>query len=1031
MKKILLLFIVSLIMTVVVRGQTVQITGTVTSAEDGAAIPGVTVSVKGTTVGTITKIDGTYTVNVPVNAQTLVFSFIGMKKQEIPIESRNTIDVVMQQDILQVNEVVVVAYGTTTKEAFTGSVSSVKMDNLSSVQVSNVSKALEGLSSGVQVISGSGQPGTTTSVRIRGIGSINASSAPLYVVDGFPFDGDLNSIPQSDIASLSVLKDASATALYGSRAANGVIIITTKKGRQNTQNISFTANVGFNVRGIPEYDRVDVPQYYELAWANIYNSQLVVAGADDATARTVASDNLINDLGGYNAYNVPDNQVVGTDGKINSSGTLLWNDNWYDEMHKTGVRQEYTLAASGGKDKLTYYISGNYLNDDGIVKASNYKRYTVRVNADDQVMKWLKVGLNTSISTSSQNYPNSSGSAYVNSFMWSRMIAPIYPVYLYDLNGVLQTDAQGNKLFDYGNSYGRARTYSANSNPLGVITLDKRLYNHDNIQSKGYAEFSFLENFKLNISGNVTYEGTNNLTHQNSEYGDAQAFGGRSTRSTGRNLTFSSNEILSYTKTFGSHSIDFIVGHENYSYKYNYLTATKTGFPFPGLYELAAAATIENANSYEDNFRIESYLTRLNYNYKDRYYLSLSARTDGSSRFAPDYRWGKFWSVGASWRISQEDFMAGLNWLNDLKLKLSYGSQGNDNLGTYYAYLGLFDLGWNNINYPGLIASRLATPQLLWEKNNSLNSGVEFTIFDKLTVDFEIYQRKSNDLLFPVPLPPSTGYASYDANVGAMQNTGFDFDANLIILNKSKFRWTADLNLSHYTNKVTKLPPGQEQILRSGNHELMVGHSIYDFYIYRYAGVDPETGASLWYVDDGAGNITTTDDYSQATRSFTGTSSIPDLTGGLTNSLKMGDFDLNFLITFSTGGQIYDGSYAGLMGQVLGTAFHVDQLNAWTPSNTSSDIPRLTRDIDANAVSDRFLISSDYLSFRNVSLGYTLPKKFSSTLKISDARLSATITNLHTFSARNGLDPQQSFDGTTDNAYTPLRTTSFSLTMNF
>jgi TonB-linked SusC/RagA family outer membrane protein len=610
------------------------------------------------------------------------------------------------------------------------------------------------------------------------------------------------------------------------------------------------------------------------------------------------------------------------------------------------------------------------------------------------------------------------------------MIAPIYPVYLYDLAGVQQKDPAGNKLFDYGDEYGRARTYSANSNPLGVITLDKQLYQKDNIQSKGFLEISFLKNFVLSISANADYAGNTNLSHQNSQYGDAEAFGGRSTRTTSRRLTFSANEILMYKKIFGNHNIDFLIGHESNSLKYNNLSATKTGFPFSGLYELDAAATNEGANSYEDNLKMESYLSRLNYNFKDRYYLSLSARTDGSSRFASDYRWGKFWSVGASWRITQEEFMSGINWLNDLKLKASYGSQGNDNLGTYYAYLGLYELGWNNINYPGLVASRLPTPELLWEKNNSMNAGVEFMIFDRLTLNFEVYQRKSVDLLFSVPLPASTGYGSYDANVGSMQNTGFDFDASIIVVNKNKFRWTTDINLSHYKNEITKLPPGQEKII-SGTKQWMVGHSIYDYYTYRSAGVNPVTGDAQWLIDDGAGNVDTTNVYANATRSYTGTSAIPILTGGVTNTFKYGDFELSFLVTFGLGGQIYDGSYASLMGQTLGSAFHVDALNRWTPTNTATDVPRLRQFTNANAVSDRFLISSDYLGLRNLNLSYTLPKKFASFLNVSSARLTATVTNLHTFSARKGLDPQQSFNGTTDNAYTPLRTSSVSLNINF
>jgi hypothetical protein len=427
---------------------------------------------------------------------------------------------------------------------------------------------------------------------------------------------------------------------------------------------------------------------------------------------------------------------------------------------------------------------------------------------------------------------------------------------------------------------------------------------------------------------------------------------------------------------------------------------------------------------------MESYLSRLNYNYNDRYYISLSARTDASSRFGPDYRWGKFWSVGASWRISQEKFMSGISWLSDLKLKASYGTQGNDNLGEYYKYQGLYQLNWNNMEFPGMIAYRLATPTLVWEKNISLNGGVEFTVFDRLTVGFEVYRRKSDDLLFPVPLPASTGYPSIDSNAGAMQNTGFDFDASLLIIDKDKFKWDADINLSHYKNEITRMPEGQDQIL-NGTKKWMVGHSVYDYYMKKFAGVDQETGKSLWYIDDGAGGTTTTDFFSDATRYYTGTSSIPDLQGALTNSFKLGDFDLSLLLTFSIGGEILDGSYQSLMGNTAGDAMHKDQLKRWTSTNTKTNVPILDMDINANETSDRFLTSANYLNFRNLTFGYSLPRKLSNSLNISSARVSLMVTNIHLFSARKGLDPQQSYNGITSDSYSPLRTTSVSLSMNF
>jgi len=1047
MKKIYTLFMfLAFLGLQVAQAQTTQISGTVTTSEDGSTLPGVQIVVVGSTLGTVTDVDGKYTIDVPESATTLRFYFVGMKTTDVPIEGQTTINVVMEPDLLALDEIMVVAYGTATRESFTGSASAVKVDKLAEIQTSNVTKALEGLSSGIQVTSGSGQPGTTSSIRIRGIGSLNASSSPLYVVDGFPFSGDINSIPSNDIESLTVLKDAAATALYGSRAANGVIVITTKKGRMNENNINFKATVGFNVRGIPEYDRVDVPTYYELIWEALYNTRIYNAGDTDADARDYASQQLITRLGGYNAYNVPNDQVVGTDGSINPSGSLLWDDNWYDEMHRVGVRQDYTLSASGGNERTNYYISGNYLQDDGIVEASNYDRFTVRLNGETKIRDWVKTGLNIAGSSSQQNYPNSSGTAYVNSFMWSRMIAPIYPVYLYELDGTPVLDADGNQLFDYGDSFGRARTYSANSNPLGVITLDKRLYKDDNVSARGYIEFYFLDDFKLTINGSADFNGATNLTHQNAAEGDAESFGGRTTRSSARSFNFSSNQLLNYKRSFDVHSVDLLVGHESSSYKYNSLSATRTGFPFPGLYELDAAAVLEDAGSYEHNFRMESYLSRLNYDYSNRYFLSLSFRTDGSSRFAPDYRWGNFWSVGASWRLSQEGFMAGLTWVNNLRIKASYGAQGNDNLGTYYAYQGLYALGNNNMGYPGLIASRLPTPELLWEKNNSLNLGLDFTIFERLSVNFEYYIRRSNDLLFDVPLPASTGFDSYDANIGAIQNIGFDLDLGMVMVNTNNFTWNADLNLSHYKNEITELPPGQEQITQ-GTKQWEVGRSIYDFYIREFAGVDETTGSSLWYQDeyetDAGGDIVydengdpiiigriTTDDYDDATRYYVGTS-IPDIQGGLTNSFSIGPVDISLLTTFRIGGDMLDGSYQSLMGGELGDNMHIDMLDRWTPENTDTDVPVLLFDVDANGTSTRFLTPMDFFSFRNVTVGFNFPDNLTRRIGVSNARIFATITNLHTFTARKGMDPQQSFGGTTGYDYTPLRTTSFGINLNF
>ena len=1038
MKRLLLFIGVLLFMGHSLYGQTIRVTGTVTDATDGQTLPGVTIMVQGTTQGTVTDINGRYELSVAPTA-VLVFSFVGMDSQEVPVDGRTVINVALRLDATQLEEVLVVAYGTARRSSFTGSVSSVSAEKLEAIQVSDITKALEGMSSGIQSTSGLGQPGATADIRIRGVGSVNASSAPLYVVDGFPYSGNINTIPVSDIESITVLKDASATALYGSRGANGVIVITTKRGRADVSTFNFRANVGVSERGIPEYDRVSVPEYYEMMWQRIYMESRFVThtNQNEAFWAERASNNVIPFLGNYNAYNVPANEVVLTNGQLNPNAQLLWTDNWYDEMHRTGLRQDYVVSASGGTDRATYFISGNYLRDEGVVKASNFDRFSIRANAESQMRDWVKVGINLGASTSSQNFPQASGTAYVNSFMFSRMVAPIYPVYIYQPDGTPDLDPDGNKIPDYGATYGRARAYISNSNPLGTITLDTRLYNRDALTSRGFVEFSFLNDFKFLINASNDYYGFSGLTHQNSAFGDAQSFAGRSTRENQRTMNFAANQLLTWNRSFGLHNLDAIVGHESTQYQFNFVNAVRTGFPFPGLSELAAAATAEGSNSYEHNHRLESYLSRINYEYDNKYYLSASYRRDGSSRFHKDHRWGDFWSVGASWRASQEAFLQDAVWLDNLSLRASYGALGNESLPSYYAYLGLYATGWNNLSFPGLLASRLPTPDLTWERNNTINLGVDFRVFDRLSMNIEYYIKDSDGLLFQRPIPPSTGFSSIDANIGALRNTGVDIEINANLVRSQNFAWNVDMMFSHFKNEITELP--QDEMIQ-GTKRWEVGRSIYDFWIREFAGLN-ENGRATWYRDiidgyDDDGNPiitgrTTTDVYGQADRYYVGTS-IPDFEGSFSSNMRFWNFDFSFMLTYGVGGQVLDGVYQGLMHNgTYGTHWHRDILTSWTPDNTNTDNPILIGDQNQNGTSDRFLFDRDYLSIRSVSLGYTFPTEMLQNVGVSSTRLFVTGTNLYTFTSLQGMDPMQSFGGMQGHNYTPLRTIAFGVSMNF
>ncbi len=1027
----------------VVNAQVQTVSGVVTATETDDPIAGVSVVAKGTTTGTVTNHEGFYQLDLPENVQTLVFSFMGMKTVEMPVES-STVNAVLEPDFVGVDEVVVVAYGDMLKEHFTGSVSTIHSSQLERFQTADFSKTLQGLSAGVLTSSGSGQPGEGAEIRIRGLNTFGNAS-PLIVLDGFQFDGNLSAVPIHEIESLTVLKDASATALYGSRAANGVIIISTKKGVPGTSEIQLQVRYGISDRGVPDYDRVSVPDYYELQWEGIRNS-LVEGGLSTEEANEQARQELIPALGGYNAYNVPDSEVVGPGGEINPDARLLWSDNWQDEMFVTGKRREVTLSARGGSEKTDYYLSGAVLDDGGIIKASNLKRYAVRANVNTQLNQWIDAGVNLSGSLSEQNYPVSSGTSYLNPFMFTGTIAPVYPVYLYDQNGELQTDAEGNKLFDYGTGFGRSRAYGSNLNPLGTTELDERLYKKDVFTLRSFMNFEITEglSFKTSVSADhFTFSG---LTHQNMKFGDGQNFNGRTTRETNRTFSYTANQMLSFKNEYDEHAVQALAGHENYNYKFNTLSATRSGFPFPGLTELDGAAIGEGSGSFEDNYRLESFLAKIDYAFKGRYFANLNFRTDGNSRFAKQVRWGNYWGAGVAWMISREPFLNNPAWLNTLRVKASYGEQGNDKIGSYYGYQGLFETGVNNIDFPGSLASRLSTPGLTWESLNSASLGAEVKFLDRYAVSFEYYLRNNNDLLFEQPLPPSTGFSSIDANIARLSNAGFDLEMSGLLLETQQLTWNLDVKLGHFRNKIKKLP--QEYII-SGDKRWETGRSVYDFWVEKFAGVDTETGKSQWYFnvtetdedgnvvydDDGSplltGEMEVTDSYSEADRYYAG-SSIPDLFGGINNVFTFYGFDLSVLLNMGIGGKVMDRPYQWLMhsGQ-YGYDFHRDILDRWTPDNRETDIPAVDGDQLTNRRSSRFLADGSYLDIRNVSLGYEVPKTLVSRLKLAGARLHLTADNLALFSARKGLDPRQSLAGNPGRNYIPLRTLSAGFDVQF
>lgn len=1052
MKKLILSLFVFLTVAGAAMAQNRTITGTVTAKEDGKPLPGVSVRIKGASGGISTNANGKYSLVVPSGGIALEFSFIGYFPQAVAIGSSDVINASLASNAKELGEVVVVAYGTQKKTSFTGSASTISSEMLTKAPVTDFTKALEGTSPGLQVTNGGGQPGSNATIRIRGFGSVNASSNPLIVLDGAAYDGDLSSIATNDIESVTLLKDATATSLYGARGANGVVVVTTKRGKIGAPKLSLSLRGGLVNRSMKDYKRIDNEKdYYELTWEAYRNQLQNVGGQSAVLAGQNASKNLVAQLGGYNSFNVPNaNLVDPVTGKLNPNAQLRYHDDWNDAIIQTGVRQDYNLNVSGATDKSDYYVSLGYLDDKGILKYTRYKRYNGRVNVNANATDWLKAGLNISGAYAKQNASSSNNStATVNPFYTNRLLAPIYPVYVRDQNNNFVEDPKvgGNQL-DYGGkskdgvSMGN-RPFAGQSNSLGTLSLDRNYSDVVTGNGVAFLEARFLKDFTIRTNINAQYNNQYSTFYNNTFYGQ---FGpptyGAGSKNSDNTFSYTFNQLLNYTKTFGKNHIDVLAGHENYSWTNKVLYASRQTFPVPYIDDLDIASVAGGSGSYTNVSKIESYLSRVNYDYDNKYFLSGSFRRDGSSRFYKDSRWGNFWSLGGAWRVSQEDFLKDSNWLNELKAKFSYGEQGNEALigrdgnPLYYGWQGLYDLSVSNGTSNGGTVSTLENRTLQWEKSKNLNAGIEFGLFDnRLTGSFDYFDRKSDNLLFQTPYPSSTGITYRFENIGAMKNYGFELNLGGDIIRSTDFKWNAQLNLTRLRNKITKLPTGQDKII-SGNKQLMVGKSIYEFFLVESAGVDAKNGDELYYKNDANGNRVTTNNYNDAVnnngRVYAG-SSIPDLYGGLTNNFSYKGFDFSFLVSFGLGGKYYDGTYAVLMSPGnFGQTWSTDMLDRWTPSNPNASLPRLeTGNVNIGRASTRFLTNASYLNIKNAVFGYNIPKSTVTSLGISALRVYVSGDNLGLFSKRQGMDPQSVFGGTSGYTYVPVRTVSFGLNVTF
>ena len=1043
-----------------------QISGKVTSSEDGSPVIGASIKVAGTNTGTVTDIDGNFSLNAPAGSK-LEISYIGMVSKTV--KAGRNLNIVMDSDNHSLDEVMVVAFGTAKKSAFTGSAAVVGSEELSKKVTTNVADALVGSVPGLQLRGGTGQPGDTQGkINIRGIASMYASTDPLIIVDGAPYSASLSNIPTEDIESVSILKDAASAALYGARGAAGVIIVTTKKGSNKEAKINVDMKWGSNSRAIPDYDVIKDPgQYYEAYYAQLYNRNFYGRGQSAEQANLNANKTMLSDLR-YNVFTYPDNeQLIGLDGKINPHATLgrvvtgtdgkkylMTPDDWANTLYNKSLRQEYNVSANGGTDRSTYYTSVGYLKDDGIIQQSGYERLTARLKADYQAKKWLKLGTNVGFVTSNQTQSSglSSTSTLANNpFVFTSTLAPIYPLFIRDENGNIMKDDLGNDLYDFGSSskFGIVRPVLDNNNPMAELALNRVTANGHQLNASMSADIQITSFLKANLTSTLIWGQINGHTYSNAYYGPKASVNGELQKESTESWRQNHTQTLTYYQDFGKHSVTVLLGHEYYKTNTRYLSATGQGGFTPSIQELAAFAKKLDSNSYRTAYNVEGYFGNAQYSYDDKYFGSFSYRRDASSRFAKDHRWGNFWSIGGAWLISKESWFKA-PWVDELKIKASIGQQGNDNIGNW-AYIDLYTLSKTSDTSMAASFARMGNKNITWETTTNLNIGTEFSFFNRRlsgTIDF--YSKKTTDLLFWLSIPESAGSRGYYGNVGDIRNNGIEVTLTGSIIRTKDLDWSVTANIAHNSTKILKLPESkiadnggfnETSKLKTTQYWYRVGGPLYNGYMPKYAGVNEKGEATYWVDEDAGGgkhgtkySYTTTNPNS-ASKYETG-SLLPKAFGGFSTTVVYKGFDFTASFDYQIGGKVYDSRYASLMSpcdnsSAAGSAIHKDYLKSWSPNNTSSNIPRWQYgDNYTTAQSDRFLTNASYFNFQSFTVGYSIPTQHIPFF--SKIRVYCSGENLGFISARKGLDPRYSYDGgTTLNAYSPVRNISGGIQLTF
>ena len=1060
MEKRLMMFLVGLFLSLGTALAQTEISGTVVSSDDGQPVVGASILVAGTQTGTVTDVDGNFRLSVRSGAK-LVVSYVGMLTKTV--SASNGMKVTLSPDDKGLDEVVVVAYGTAKRQSITGSVAVVDSKKISDRISTTVTGALEGSAPGVQVNNSYGEPGATPKIHIRGVGTlVSGADQPLYIVDGTPFEGNIAELNPSDIESMSVLKDASSAALYGNRAANGVVLITTKKAKFTTKpNITVKMDQGFYRRGIAEYDRLGPDQWMEASWQAMRNYALsggIVT--NDAAAAAYATQHLIPDYVKRNIYDAADGALFDANGKLTAKMRPGYDDlDWQKAVERTGHRQEYNLSAAVANDRYNIYSSAGYLNEQGYTLNSGYERFTGRINTNYHANKWLELGMNLSGTSSVRSFnADANGNFFANPFYVTRYMTPVYPVYLHNADGTYVLDADGNKQYD------TTSEYLNNRNLPYEMQMDMDRIRRNVLDGLIYANVSLPYGFTLTGKVDLNHSNTNRQTYNNPVIGDGASNNGRLTERSNQYISYTGQELLNWDHNFDLHHIDVLLGHENYSWNRKYHRVMNTNGAINGLRALSNFVLNADTEGYFEDYRTESYLGRLRYNYDEKYFLDFSLRRDGSSKFHKDKRWGNFFSAGVNWNIKKEKFMEKVKWVDALRARASYGEVGNDAAVNLYGYQALYYITKNGGN-PALVRQKLAALDLKWETTQTFDFGVEGTLFDRLNFSLGYFDKRSKDLLFEVRFPLSAGsYYGNDLienltqyqNIGTISNRGFEIMLNGDVVRSKDWTWNLSFDATTLSNKVIKLPKGED--ILHGQQNYSEGHSAYEWYTYHFVGVDQMTGKSLYELDPkqeataaSAGDLVEingtkyTTSTSQALRKWAGTA-LPSVYGSFGTNLRWKDLSLSVLMTYSLGGKTMDGSYRSLMSTSSASsssALHKDVLNSWTAAPngmtaTSADridpngtpILDFNGSTDNNAVSDRWLTSSSYLIMKNIMLTYRLPKSLVTKWGLGGVSLKAGVENLFTLTSRKGLNPQYSFAGGSDDTYVSARVFNFGLTVD-